>query len=230
MYQLGRDSSQPKENTVDAAADVLADEVQQVVTVKKLAVVVVVAAAMIPVAVLSHELGHLSGYFAFGFPSPVLHYGSSSFEGESEFWGALRDGDTAAANARVDVRAAGLCAAFGLLVSYITIGLGLLAFRRFGDMSALCLAVAAAARFPLILVLALLGRAEHTDEAHVAQALGLPFLALVMLAVAALCLATIGSYRILPAANRGKLLAAILVGAAIGTITWLGLVGPLVLP
>jgi len=31
-----------------------------------------------PIAVLLHELGHFLGYTVFGFPDPVLHYGSAA--------------------------------------------------------------------------------------------------------------------------------------------------------
>ena len=192
--------------------------------------VAIMSVVFVPLAVLGHEAGHMAGYLAFDFPSPVLHYASSGFDGEPEFWGSLRAGDVAAAMSIVDIRAAGISAGLGLLVSYLMISFAAFAPRRATSFPAICLGVAAAARFPLILLLAALGRAEHTDEAHVSQALGIPFALLMTLAGVTLSAAVVGSYLKLPGPHRGKLMAALLGGTAAGTVIWMAGVGPALLP
>lgn len=192
--------------------------------------VAAISVGAVPLAVLGHEAGHLIGYFVFDFPSPVLHYASSAFEGEPEFWGSLRAGDVAGAASIVDIWAAGISAGLGLLVSYCMIGFPALAPRQGASTPAACLGVAAAARFPLVLLLVALGRAEHTDEAHVSQALGIPLTFLIILAGVALVAAVVGPYRRLPEPNRGKVMLAMVGGSIVGTVLWMAAVGPALLP
>ena len=189
-----------------------------------------IAALLVPVAVLSHEAGHLAGYFAFNFPLPVLHYGSAGFQGEPDFWIAIRAGDLEAARQVGDIWAAGVSALWGLLVSYSLIVIGLAGLHFRGSVVLASLAVATAARFPLILLLVTLGRAEHTDEAHVTQALGVPFAIMAILAGVFLVASVVGVYQIQKSAEREPVTTTIVAGVVLGVVAWMAWLGPLILP
>jgi hypothetical protein len=76
------------------------------------------------------------------------------------------------------------------------------------------------------------GAAEHTDEAHVAQALSapllLPALILIGVALATICIAAV--VRSLPRAVRLVVMSDLVAGVVVGTVAWLGFVGPALLP
>ena len=80
---------------------------------------------IVPLSVVCHELGHFFSDIAFGFDSPTLHYASSGFARESEFWAMVRAGDLAAASEIARVTHAGISSALGLLISYLLVGMGL---------------------------------------------------------------------------------------------------------
>jgi hypothetical protein len=188
------------------------------------------AIAIVPFSVLAHELAHHFSDSAFGFENPTLHYASSGFAREPEFWALVRAGDLAAAGDIAQVTHAGVSALSGLVISYLFVGLGLWGLARSGAVAFLALAMSSAARFPLVLLLYAIGRFEHTDEAHVAQALGVPEAALVGAGVIALLAATLGGAALLRRSGRRRLVLPTLVGVALGTVLWMGLLGPLVLP
>ena len=191
---------------------------------------VLVGFVALPPSVLVHELGHICSYLAFGFKSPTLHYASSGFAREPEFWSLVRAGNLAAAGEIADVTRAGLSALSGLLISYLIVAIGLWRLNRSGAPVFFAVAVSSAVRFPLVLLLFILGRAEHTDEAHVAQTLGVPDTILFALGGAALLVATVGGARLLVRQRRGQLVLPVLIGVVAGTVFWMGFLGPLVLP
>ena len=84
-----------------------------------------------PIAVLLHELGHFAGYSAFGFPDPVLHYGSASWADE-EHQALLRAGDLVAAAAIAKPWQEAVAGALGLIASYVLLIACVLAVRRNG--------------------------------------------------------------------------------------------------
>ena len=71
-----------------------------------------------PIAVLLHELGHFMGYTAFGFPDPVLHYGSAGWADE-EHIALLKAGDLEAAAAIAKPWQEAVAGALGSTVSYV---------------------------------------------------------------------------------------------------------------
>jgi hypothetical protein len=187
-------------------------------------------AVVVPSTILLHEVGHVFGYLVFGFKSLTLHYASSSFAGEREFWSLLRAGDPGAANRIAGVTQAGLSALFGLVVSYLIVVIGLWGLTRFRAVVFLGFAAGSAARFPLVIFLVLLGRSEHTDEAHVAQALGVPQALLSVLGVLAFLAAAVGGAFLLGRRGRGRDIAPAFAGVIAGTVLWMGLIGRHVLP
>jgi hypothetical protein len=189
----------------------------------------VVAALAVPPAVLLHEAGHYWTDRAFGVESSI-HYASTGFPDEAEFWKLVRAGNHEGASKIADVRGAGWSALAGLLVSYGMIGLGVWGVRRSGRLACLVLASAPAMRFPLVLPLALLGRSEHTDEAHVADALGVPPGLLWSVGLLLLLAATVGVWGPLDGRGRARLVSAVWAGLAVGTVAWLGVLGPAMLP
>ena len=84
-----------------------------------------------PVAVLLHELGHFMGYTAFGFPDPVLHYGSAGWADEAHI-ALLEAGDLEAAAAIAQPWQEAVAGALGPIVSYLTLIACVLAVRRYG--------------------------------------------------------------------------------------------------
>jgi hypothetical protein len=191
---------------------------------------VCIAVALVPVAVQLHELAHFVTDLAFGHPDPALHYASAGFAGEQEFWSLVRRGEWAAANQIVNVRHAGISALSGLLVSYLLIGAGVWRATRASPVLPLAIALGSAARFPLVLLLYAFGRAEHTDEAHVSQALGVPLPLMFGIAAAALLAATVAGWRILRRRSGTRLVLPLFAGVVAGTVLWIGIVGPAVLP
>ena len=192
--------------------------------------VFLVAALFAPLAIQLHELGHLLGYWIYGLDSLSLHYGYSGFAGQPEFWRHLAAGDTATASLIADIDGAGYSALLGPLVSYLLIAGSLWGLLRQGSLAFAALALATAARFPLVELLYLLGRSEPTDEAHIALVFGLPEGLFVGLGLAALLAATFGSGLLLIRQGQRRHLAAGLVGVLVGTSLWMGWLGPLLLP
>ncbi len=189
-----------------------------------------IAIVVVPVSVIGHELGHFLSELAFGFESPTLHYASTGFARESEFWVFVRRGDVAAASAIADVTHAVVSSALGPLTSYALVAAGLWGLARRGAAVFLALAMSSAARFAPVLLLFALGRAEHTDEAHVSRALDVPPAVLVAAAILALLAATIGGAVLTTRRGRGRLVLPTVIGVVIGTVLWMGVLGPIVLP
>jgi hypothetical protein len=189
-----------------------------------------VATTLLPVAVLAHELGHFLSDLAFGFEGASLHYAYSGFAGEQEFWRLVRAGNLAAAADIASIRHVGISALNGLLVTYALIALGLRMAARRSFLVPLAIALGSAARLPLVLLLSALGRAEHTDEAHVAQALGVPEALAFAASGLALLAAVIGGWHILSRHGHKRLIAPMFAGVVAGTVLWTGVIGPLVLP
>jgi hypothetical protein len=184
----------------------------------------------VPAAVVLHEAGHVAGFQAFGLDAPSLHYAYSGFAGQRDFWDLLREGDRAGAARLAPVVPAGLSTLFGLIVSYAMIALGTWGVAQFHSAAFVAVALSAAARFPPVLVLALLGRAEHTDEAHLSLTLGVPPAAPIVLGLAALGVATVGIGWLLRRRGRTHLMAPALLGVVAGTGVWMGWLGRAVLP
>ena len=84
-----------------------------------------------PIAVLLHELGHFLGYTVFGFPDPVLRFGSAGWADEAHE-ALLEAGDLEAAAAIAQPWQEAVAGALGPIVSYLTLIACVLAVRRFG--------------------------------------------------------------------------------------------------
>jgi hypothetical protein len=182
-----------------------------------------------PVMVLVHELGHLAILWAGGVDSLTLSYSSSGFPGQPEFWRLLRAGNNAAAAHIAPIGVVGASDVAGLVVSYAS-ALGFLAgsIRR-GSAIMLALSVAAAARFPLVLLLFGMGRSEHTDEAHAALTLGIPVQIMVFLGL--LVTVSVSAFGVgVRRERRVALFTGAVLGVVVGVVLWLGHVGPAVLP
>lgn len=91
---------------------------------------------------------------------------------------------------------------------------------------------ASAVRFVPVGIFLIRGAAEHTDEAHVAQALSAPPLlpALILLGIVLAAVSIITVVRSLPVTDRRALLIDLVGGVIAGTVVWMGLVGPAMLP
>ena len=72
--------------------------------------------------------------------------------------------------------------------------------------------------------------AEHTDEAHVTQALGVPFAIMAVLAGVFLVASVVGVYQIQKSAEREPVTTAIVAGVVLGVVAWMAWLGPLILP
>jgi hypothetical protein len=94
----------------------------------------------------------------------------------------------------------------------------------------LAIALGSAARFPLVLLLYALGRAEHTDEAHVSQALGVPLALMFGIGAAFLVTVTVAGWRILQHRREAHVALPLFAGVVAGTVLWIGIIGPAVLP
>jgi hypothetical protein len=91
---------------------------------------------------------------------------------------------------------------------------------------------ASAVRFLPVGLFLVRGNAEHTDEAHVAQALLSPVFVWVFIPlgilIAAVSIAAVAGR--LPPDGKRVMLFDLIAGVVIGTLAWMGFVGPAVLP
>ncbi|MDX2220581.1 MAG: hypothetical protein SF172_16300 [Burkholderiales bacterium] len=197
---------------------------------------IAIAAACVPPAVLLHELGHWVGNTLAGLPDATIHYASTGFRNQPAFWSALRAGDMALAETMGSVTGAGIGAFLGIAMSWVLMIagawlVGLPAIRTIRVVAG-AIVLASAVRFVPVGVMFFRGAAQHTDEAHVAQAFAvpalLPLLVLFGIALAITCI--IATFRRLPADGRRALMIDLVIGVVLGTVAWLNFVGPAVLP
>jgi len=180
-----------------------------------------------------HEFGHWIGYVLAGIPDATVHYASSGFRNQPAFWNAVRDGDMALAGTMASVAGAGIAAFLGIAVSWaLMVGGALLVRRPAMRTVAAAMVFASAVRFVPVGLFLFRGTAEHTDEAHVAQALLSPpqTSALILLGITLAVISMIAVVRNLPVGDRRTQLIDLLVGVIAGTVAWLGFVGPALLP
>ena len=191
-----------------------------------------------PIAVLLHELGHFAGYTAFGFPDPVLHYGSAGWADE-EHQALLRAGDLVAAAAIAKPWQEAVAGALGLIASYVLLIACVLAVRRNGP-GPLSLVLGVGLVTPLrflpaipLLAVRLFGVQWTTgmDEARLAQRTGIPENLLLLLGAASLVLGYWLLVTAFPRGKRARVIVPTLLGAlAVGGPLWVLWLGPLVLP
>jgi len=176
-----------------------------------------------------HEAGHFLSYVVFGFAKPKLHYASAGWDGIREFTLHLRAGELAEAQSIVDIGQSGIASALGPLTTYLMIVAGLWALYRYELVFGAALAVAAAARVSVLLP-ALTGRSEGTDEAGVSRALLVPEVPLHVLGVVVCAAGVFGSLVLLHQQGRTRLMPALVVGTVFGVGLWMGPLGRLGLP
>lgn len=194
---------------------------------------IAIAALCVPPAVLLHELGHWVGNTWAGLPDATIHFASTGFRHQPAFWSALRAGDVALAESMGSVSGAGIGAFLGIAMSWgLMIGGAWLIRHPSLRIVAGAMVFASAVRFVPVGIMFFRGAAEHTDEAHVAQAFSqpllLPILVLFGITLSVACIATV--VRQLPEAGRYAVALDLLVGVILGTVAWLGFVGPALLP
>lgn len=191
-----------------------------------------------PIAVILHELGHFGAYVAFGFPDPVLRYGSASWSGSGDFKALIRAGDTAAAAALAEPWQVAVGAAAGPLVSYLTVIACVLAVRRFGP-GPLSVVLGVGLVSPLrwviaipILALKLTGerRTSNVDEGSVAMLTGIPESLLLLFGLACLVLGYWFLVKAIPRGQKARVLVPTSAGLVLGGILWTQWLGPLLLP
>ncbi len=161
-----------------------------------------------PIAVLLHELGHFLGYTVFGFPDPVLHFGSAGWADEAHE-ALLEAGDLEAAAAIAQPWQEAVAGALGPIVSYLTLIACVLAVRRLGP-GPLSLVLGVGLVTPLrwlpaipLLAVRLVG-VQWTvgmDEARLARRTGIPENLLLVLGVACFVL---GYWFLITAFPRGE--------------------------
>ena len=191
-----------------------------------------------PIAVLLHELGHFIGYTVFGFPDPVLHFGSAGWADEAHIE-LLKAGDLEAAAAIAKPWQEAVAGALGPIVSYLTLIACVLAVRRFGP-GPLSLVLGVGLVTPLrwlpaipLLAVRLAGvqRTVRMDEAKLAERTGIPENPLLVLGVACLVLGYWFFVTAFPRGKRARVIVPTLLGAvAVGGPLWVLWLGPLLLP
>lgn len=194
---------------------------------------IAVAAVCVPPAVLLHEFGHWIGNALAGLPEPTLHYASTGFRNQPAFWTAVRTGDMALAETMGSVTGAGIAAWLGIAISWaLMIGGAWLVRRPHIRVGAAAVALASSVRFVPVGIFLIQGAAEHTDEAHVAQALSAPPLVpiLILLGIGLAALSIVTVVRRLPVADRRAFLIDVVGGVIVGTVVWMVAVGPALLP
>lgn len=194
---------------------------------------IALVALCVPPAVLLHEFGHWIGNALAGLPEPTLHYASTGFRNQPAFWTAVRTGDMALAETMGSVTGAGIAAFLGIAMSWgLMIGCAWLVRRPAVRIVAAAVVFASAVRFVPVGIFLVRGAAEHTDEAHVVQALSAPQLlpALILLGIGLAALSITTVVRSLPAGDRRSLLIDLVAGVITGTVLWMGVVGPALLP
>lgn len=191
-----------------------------------------------PIAVLLHELGHFMGYTVFGFPDPVLHYGSAGWADDAQI-ALLEAGDLEAAAAIAQPWQEAVAGALGPIFSYLILIMCILAVRRSGPGPfSLVLGVGLVTplrwlpAIPLLAVrLAGVQWTVRMDEAKLAERTGIPENLLLVLGVAALVFGYWFLVTAFPRGERARAIIPTLVGAlAVGGPLWVLWLGPLVLP
>ncbi len=195
-------------------------------------------AVAFPIAVLLHELGHFLGYTVFGFPDPVLHYGSASWADETHI-ALLEAGDLEAAAVIAQPWQEAVAGALGPIFSYLILIACVLAVRRSGP-GPLSLVLGIGLVTPLrwlpaipLLAVRLAGVqwTVRMDEAKLAERTGIPENLLLVLGVVALVLGYWLFITAFPRGERARAIIPTLVGAlAVGGPVWVLWLGPLVLP
>ncbi|MBV9879392.1 MAG: hypothetical protein JO180_02805 [Gemmatirosa sp.] len=209
---------------------------------------VAAAGVVFPAAVLLHEGAHYLAARLFGFHDVALHYAAATYDGDA-FWNAIRAGNLAAARLLLDPAHAAIVSALGPLTTYAVLAVCVSLARSgrltphdatagepsawWGALLGLGLAtplrsIAAAPR----LVLMALGhtRPSGTDEGQVAAITGVPEALLQLLG---LCTLLAGWYLLLRTGRRlgGRgYVARVVLGTILGAATYIGLVGPRLLP
>lgn len=194
---------------------------------------IALAALCVPPAVLLHEFGHWVGNAMAGLSEPTLHYASTGFRNQPAFWTAVRTGDMALAETMGSVTGAGIAAFLGIAISWgLMIGCAWLVRTPTARIVAAAVVLASAVRFVPVGIFLIRGAAEHTDEAHVAQALSAPPLlsALIVLGIVLAAISIVTVVRSLPVGDRRALLIDLVGGVIAGTVVWMGFVGPALLP
>ncbi|WFL76214.1 hypothetical protein P7228_09400 [Altererythrobacter arenosus] len=184
------------------------------------------AAILMPLTLVLHEAAHYVGYLIYDLPNPTLSYASGGFEGMRQYWIMLREGEREAAEAIAPIFGVGISALFGPALTFLmgAVGMYLLAARNsiFGG----ALALACFWRAGAIALLYVLGRPEHTDEAHIAITLGIPDVPNMLAGVAAL----IAALWLLFTRLGWRIVLAMIVGVGVSLTVWMTALGPLLLP
>lgn len=193
------------------------------------------AAAAFPIAVLTHELGHLLVYLLLGVPGVELHYASASFAGSEAFWEHIRAGDRARAAQIAPVAGVAASSGAGLAISFITVlACAVLASRGRTHPFIAGLGLAASLRF-LVALPALLVTVRgqpltgNIDELNFALLTGVP--ATLLFVVGAIWLLGAWFFILRALLRHGYRDAVTVVGGVVlGGILYAGVLGPLVLP
>ncbi len=185
-----------------------------------------------PIAVLSHEAAHFAAYLVFGFPVPVLHYGSTQFEGQGEFWKMANAGHWEDASAILPPYQVGIACAAGIVASWLVMALCIIVVRRNPHPFFLALGFISTLRFlggVFIIFAGALGR-SGSDEGHVAVIFSLPEGVLQIIGIASMFAAWYFLYCALPAEKRISTACLLFLGAIAGGFIYAGVLGPLLLP
>jgi hypothetical protein len=191
----------------------------------------------LPVAVLVHEIGHMLWMKVFRFDGVRLHFGAVSYARQDDFWRFARHGQLAEAAQVVPLHQIGIATATGILVSYGTlIGCAYYSRKKGPYPFVIALGLASALRFRIgtQILPRLLSTSDRspsgTDEGLVSAVSGIPE---ALLWVVGLAVAAVSWYYILRALPKGWRVAgigSIIAGIAAGAVTYVGWLGPLLLP
>ena len=182
--------------------------------------------AFMPPALVLHEAAHYAGYIIYNLPNPTLSYAFGGFEGMRDYWIMLREGDREAADAIAPIFDVGIAALLGPLITFILGAIGLLFLISRQSIIGGALAVAAFWRFAAIALLYILGRPEHTDEAHIAITLAIPDIPIVLIGNIALIYTVWRLWKLFG----WQVILGIVAGLAVSTVLWMQLLGPILLP
>jgi hypothetical protein len=188
-----------------------------------------------PIAILLHELGHLIFFLAFHAPGTTLHYASADWASSDRFWELASAGNLAGAAALLPLRVEGFSLLGGILATYLTVFVCVIAARRTPRPFVLALGLAATSRLVsavLVLGVIVVGIQAHpgTDEARLAMVTGLPMALTCAVSVCVLVGGWVWLIRAIPRGRRIALLLPILVGVAAGIALYMTVVGPRLLP
>jgi hypothetical protein len=139
---------------------------------------ILAGAVALPIVVLSHEAGHTLIDRAFGFPGPVLHYGSSDVASSNAFWDRIRAGDRAGAAAILPPWQVALGIAGGLVVTVATLLMCCIVARRRPHPLVIAVGLVTPLRTAIISTLTVIAtfgaRAQNgSDEVHLAMLTGI---------------------------------------------------------